>query len=93
MDIVDPQIEEYIERYSSPADPLLAELAEETRQTLDSPQMLSGPIAGRLLEMLGWCGRPMRQEQAQGILVAALGVLAGGRHDCPSELDRIRQNR
>jgi hypothetical protein len=25
----------------------------------------------------GWRGRPVRQEQAQGILVAALGVLAG----------------
>ena len=25
----------------------------------------------------GWGGRPVRQEQAQGILVAALGVLAG----------------
>jgi hypothetical protein len=25
----------------------------------------------------GWCGKPVRQEQAQGILVAALGVLAG----------------
>jgi hypothetical protein len=25
----------------------------------------------------GWSGRPVRQEQAQGILVAALGVLAG----------------
>jgi hypothetical protein len=24
----------------------------------------------------GWNGRPVRQEQAQGILVAALGVLA-----------------
>ncbi len=26
---------------------------------------------------LGWCERPVRIEQAQGILVAALGVLAG----------------
>jgi len=60
MDIVDPKIEEYIERYSSPADPLLAELAEETRQTLSAPQMLSGPIAGRLLEMLVWFGQPKR---------------------------------
>ena len=60
MDIVDPKIEEYIERYSSPADPLLAELAEETRQTLSSPQMLTGPIAGRLLEMLVWFGQPKR---------------------------------
>jgi hypothetical protein len=25
----------------------------------------------------GWGGRPMRQEQAQGILIAALGILAG----------------
>jgi hypothetical protein len=24
----------------------------------------------------GWCGRPVRVEQAQGILIAALGVLA-----------------
>jgi hypothetical protein len=27
----------------------------------------------------GWNGRPIRQEQAQGILVAALGVLTGAR--------------
>jgi hypothetical protein len=25
----------------------------------------------------GWGGRPVRQERAQGILVAALGMLAG----------------
>ena len=25
---------------------------------------------------LGWCGRPMSEKQAQGILIAALGVLA-----------------
>jgi hypothetical protein len=25
----------------------------------------------------GWGGRPVRQEQAQGILIAALGMLAG----------------
>jgi caffeoyl-CoA O-methyltransferase len=60
VDIVDPRIEEYIERYSSPADPLLAELAQETRDTLRAPGMLSGPIAGRLLEMLVWVGRPQR---------------------------------
>ena len=27
----------------------------------------------------GWGGRPVRQEQAQGILIAALGVLAAHR--------------
>jgi caffeoyl-CoA O-methyltransferase len=60
VDIVDPKIEEYIERYSSPADPLLAELAQETEQTLGLTQMLTGPIAGRLLEMLAWFGQPRR---------------------------------
>ena len=60
MDIVDPRLAEYIERFSSPADPLLAELAEETRETLSSPGMLSGPIAGRLLELLVWFGQPRR---------------------------------
>ena len=60
MDIVDPRIAEYIERFSSPHDPLLAELADETQRTLRSPQMLTGPIAGRLLELLVWLGRPQR---------------------------------
>jgi hypothetical protein len=30
----------------------------------------------------GWGGRPVRQEQAQGILVAALGMLAAHDHYC-----------
>jgi len=60
VDIVDPQIAEYIDRYSSPADPLLSELADETERTLGSPDMLTGPIAGRLLELLLWFGRPRR---------------------------------
>jgi hypothetical protein len=32
----------------------------------------------------GWNGRPVRQEQAQGILIAALGVLAGALQRPPS---------
>jgi hypothetical protein len=32
----------------------------------------------------GWNGRPVRQEQAQGILVAALGVMAGALWRPPS---------
>ena len=30
MDIIDPRIEEYAERFTTPHDPLLAELSEET---------------------------------------------------------------
>jgi predicted O-methyltransferase YrrM len=60
MEIVDPRIEEYVERFSSPTEPLLAELADETKRTLRSPMMLSGPIAARLLDMLVWIGEPRR---------------------------------
>ena len=49
---VDPRVEEYALEHSTPPLPLLAELAEETRQTLRSPGMLSGPVEGRLLELL-----------------------------------------
>jgi caffeoyl-CoA O-methyltransferase len=60
MDIVDPRIEEYVERMTSPHDPLLAELSAETAEQLSTPQMLTGPVAGRFLELLVWLGRPQR---------------------------------
>jgi len=60
VDIVDPRIAEYVERMSSPHEPLLAEVDEETRRTLAFPGMLTGPVAGRLLELLVWFGRPQR---------------------------------
>src|SRR4051812_5089555 len=60
MEIIDPRIGEYIERLSSPHEELLAEVSDETQRTLEAPGMLTGPIAGRLLEMLVWLGRPRR---------------------------------
>lgn len=59
-DIIDPQLEEYVEQLSSPHDNLLAELSAETARALGSEQMLTGPVAGRLLEMLVWFGQPKR---------------------------------
>ena len=50
--IADERIEEYAEAHTTPPDPLLAELAEETRATMAAPQMLTGPIEGRFLEQL-----------------------------------------
>jgi caffeoyl-CoA O-methyltransferase len=50
--IVDEKLEEYAERHTTPPEPLLAELAEETRATMSAPQMLTGPIEGRFLELL-----------------------------------------
>ena len=50
--IVDEPIEEYAERHTTSPDPLLAELAAETKATMSAPQMLTGPIEGRFLELL-----------------------------------------
>jgi caffeoyl-CoA O-methyltransferase len=50
--IVRPEIGDYAERHTTPPEPLLVELADETRATLRSPQMLTGPVEGRFLELL-----------------------------------------
>lgn len=50
--LVDERIEEYAEAHSTAPDSLLMELAEETRATMSSPQMLTGPTEGRFLELL-----------------------------------------
>jgi caffeoyl-CoA O-methyltransferase len=52
MDIVPDEIDHYAEEHTTPPTELLAALAEETRATLRLPQMLTGPVEGRLLEML-----------------------------------------
>src|SRR5438093_6396273 len=59
-DILEPELADYVERLTSPHEPLLAELAEETARSLGSEGMLSGPVAGRFLELLVWFGRPKR---------------------------------
>jgi caffeoyl-CoA O-methyltransferase len=60
MDVIDPRIEEYVERLTTPHEPLLAELSEETARELGMTQMLTGPVAGRLLETLVWISQPKR---------------------------------
>jgi caffeoyl-CoA O-methyltransferase len=50
--IVPEDIEGYAGAHTTQPSELLQRLAEETRQTLRSPQMLTGTIEGRFLEML-----------------------------------------
>jgi caffeoyl-CoA O-methyltransferase len=52
MKLAPDEILAYVKRMSTPDSPRLEELAEVTKRTLDSPQMLSGPVVGRLLEFL-----------------------------------------
>jgi caffeoyl-CoA O-methyltransferase len=58
--IVPEEIDRYAEAHTSPPSELLARLAEETRATLQTPQMLTGPVEGRLLEFLIFASRARR---------------------------------
>jgi predicted O-methyltransferase YrrM len=94
VDVIDPRIEEYAERQTSPHDELLAELSAETARALGSPQMLTGPVAGRFLELLVWFGRPHRVLEigtfsGHSALAMAAALPSGGRIDtCEIDPDR-----
>lgn len=69
-DLVDPAIEAYAEQVTSPHEALLAELSEETiRDNVGPASMLTGPVAGRFLELLVWAAAPRR--------VLEIGTLTG----------------
>jgi caffeoyl-CoA O-methyltransferase len=50
--IVPEDIERYAEEHTTPHPELLQRLAEETKATLERPQMLTGTIEGRFLEFI-----------------------------------------
>jgi len=86
VDLVDPRIEDYAERLTSPHDPLLAELSAETSAVLGQSAMLTGPVAGRFLETLVWFGRPQRVLEigtfsGHSALAMAAALPEGGRID------------
>ena len=94
MDIVDPRIEAYTERMSSPHDALLAELSEQTVRELGSASMLTGPVAGRFLELLVWIAQPQRVLEigtfsGHSALAMAAALPEGGHIDA-CELDPER---
>jgi caffeoyl-CoA O-methyltransferase len=60
IDIIDPRIQEYVERLTTRHDSLLSELSDETARELGMTEMLTGPVAGRFLEFLVWVSQPKR---------------------------------
>ena len=52
ISIVADEIDAYAAAHTTPPPDYLQELAAETRATLQSPQMLTGTIEGRFLELL-----------------------------------------
>ena len=94
MDVVDPRIEAYAERMSSPHEALLAELSEQTVRELGSASMLTGPVAGRFLELLVWIAQPQRVLEigtfsGHSALAMAAALPEGGRIDA-CEIDPER---
>jgi caffeoyl-CoA O-methyltransferase len=92
--ILDQRIAEYVERFTSPHDPLLAELSEETARELGSTSMLTGPVAGRFLELLVWAAQPKRVLEigtfsGHSALAMAPALPAGGHIDA-CEIDPRR---
>ena len=91
MDIADPRLATYAEAHTTPPEPLLVELAEETRSKLRSPGMITDSVQGRLLELLVHGLRATRVLEVgtysgYGTLSMAAGLPPDGRIDT-CELD------
>jgi predicted O-methyltransferase YrrM len=86
MAIVPEPIEQYAEAHTTPPEELLAQLADETRETLESPQMLTGTVEGRFLELLVYTSGAARVLElgtysGYSALSMAAGLTEGGRID------------
>ena len=84
--IVRDEIEQYAAEHTTPPTELLARLAEETRATLQAPQMLTGTIEGRFLEMLVYGTGAQRVLElgtysGYSSISMAAGLAEGGRID------------
>lgn len=91
--IVPEPIERYAEEHTTPPIELLAALAAETHATLESPQMLTGAIEGRLLELLVFASGARRVLElgtysGYSALSMAAGLPEGGRIDT-CEIDPV----
>lgn len=60
MDLINPLVQGYAENYTSAEDALLKEIADYTFKEHDDPQMLSGHLQGKLLEMISRMINPRR---------------------------------
>ena len=60
MHLVSAELENYIDQFSSKEDEVLSELSRETHLKIQMPQMVSGNIQGKFLEMLSGLIQPKR---------------------------------
>jgi caffeoyl-CoA O-methyltransferase len=84
--VIDEQIEAYAEAHTTAPPQLLEELAAETRATMRIPEMLTGTVAGRLLELLVYATGAQRVLEigtftGYSALAMAAGLPEGGHID------------
>jgi len=60
MEIINNKAEDYAARFTTPTDNLLQEIEKYTLENHPQAVMLSGPIQGKLLEMISLMIRPER---------------------------------
>jgi predicted O-methyltransferase YrrM len=60
VELIHPKVNQYAEAYSSAEESLLKEIADYTYSQHSDPQMLSGHLQGKLLEMISCMIRPDR---------------------------------
>ncbi len=60
MELINPLVQEYAEKFSSEEDPLLKEVAHYTISNHPEHQMLSGHLQGKFLEMASMMIKPRR---------------------------------
>ena len=83
MDLTLPQAQQYAERYTSPEDELLREVAEYTYTHHPKAHMLSGHLQGKFLEMVSCMIQPKRVLEigtftGYSALCLAKGLAEGG---------------
>jgi caffeoyl-CoA O-methyltransferase len=60
LDLINPLVQQYAEKFSSPEDDLLREVSDFTFANHTESQMLSGHLQGKVLEMISCMVRPDR---------------------------------
>ncbi|MCO6496452.1 MAG: O-methyltransferase [Chitinophagaceae bacterium] len=78
MELINGLAERYSEKFTSPTDALLSELEEYTMKNHAHAHMLSGPVQGKLLEMISRIVRPKRILEVGTFTGYSALCLAGG---------------
>ena len=84
MELINPLVQAYAERFTSPEEALLHELAEKTYKNHPQSNMLSGHWQGKFLELISQMLQPSRILEigtflGYSALCLAKGLLNGGR--------------